>query len=56
MKERNATTGTKINIADVDFIETNNVGQIVITMKNTNSWIVPITMALVFQNDKIVIG
>lgn len=45
-----------IQIKDVDFIETDNDGAIVVTLKDGTKYTFPGTMALVFQNDRIVIG
>lgn len=56
MKKKLAVTGTKISLAEIDFMETDNEGRIVVTLKNGTDYIVPVTMALVFQNNQIVVG
>ena len=55
IKIKEANRGTRIEMADVDFIETNN-GAINITLKKGTTYVVPVAMALVFQGSQIVIG
>ena len=55
-ESESAVSGTKLIIADVEFIETDNDGQINVTMQNGTTWVVPITMTLVFIGSHIVIG
>ena len=56
IKIKEANRGTRIEIADVDFIETDNNGAINITLKKGTTYVVPVAMALVFQGSQIVIG
>lgn len=49
MKEKNAISGQKFVCEEIDFIETNNQGQIEIMTLNETKWVVPIAMALVMQ-------
>lgn len=46
----------RFNIRDIDFIETNNIGQIVITFKDGSNFTLRITQAINFSKDVIIVG